>query len=134
MHWRRGLIRVVPGPGPSLGIVPGRWSAAQHHARASKLTEIRQESAENLRPERPAARAVLGINGHMYGRRGLIRVVPGPGPSLGMVPGRRSAAQHHVRASKLTENRRDFTENLRPEQPAARAVLGSNGHMHGCRG
>jgi hypothetical protein len=51
-----------------------------------------------------------------------------------MVPGRWPVAQHHARASKLTENRREFTENLRPEQHAARAVVGSNGHMHGYKG
>ena len=133
-YGRRCLTRVVPRPGPSLGMVPGRWPVAQHHARASKLTANRQKPAENLRPERSAACAVLSISGHRYGRRGLTRVVPRPGPSLGMVPGRWPVAQHHVRASKLTENRREFTENLRPEQHAARAVVGSNGHMHGCRG
>ena len=73
-----------------------RCRLCEHRARAANLAANRWKLTAKLRPERPTARAVHGSCGHMTGCGGHIRVVPGPGPSLGMVPGRWSAAQHHA--------------------------------------
>ena len=57
-------------------------------ARAPNLAANRLEFTAKLRPERPVARALHGSCGHTPGCRIHRRVVPGPGPSLSVVPGR----------------------------------------------
>ena len=65
-----------------------RCRPCEHRARAPNLAANRLEFTAKLRPERPVARALHGSCGHTPGCRIHRRVVPGPGPSLSVVPGR----------------------------------------------